>query len=191
LNQTEPVRWDDLCHSFLDDVKFAAPADSDGKILGSPFHRLNLHQWVFNRSFEHPFLTAPAQKWFKAAENEGVYRWLLSQPGWAGEKVLNAIVDLAPTLSFVRFHVDGQHDRVIATGEPSKAVPVPDLMTLYSVVRRASGSHYDPESRLCYHTNCPDYGPNFCNCFPLIPTVYQNCQFRRRVEALRENFVQK
>jgi hypothetical protein len=186
LSQSEPIRWDDLCSDFLNHIKFDAAPDSDGRLLGSPFHRLTLNNWVFNRTIDHPFLTAPARKWCHVQKDDPVHGWLLSQPGWATDKVLNAIVHFAPTVSFVRFHVDGQNDRIIVTGEPPTHVPLVDLMTLYSVVRRASGSHYDPESRLCHHKSCPDYGPNFCNCFPKVPTAYENCEFRQRVEALRQ-----
>lgn len=191
LRPPEPRRWDQLCHHFLDNFEYEAAPDSDAKILGSPFHRLTLRNWVYNETFPHPFLSPMARKWCEGEDADPVNTWLLSQPGWAVEKVLAQMVDFSPTLSLVRFHIDGKHDRLIAINgnlpENLQGPLLVDLMTLYSTVRRASGSHFDADSRLCHHSECPEYGPNFCNCFPKIPTDYRACEFRHRVAALRES----
>ena len=193
LAQPEPCRWTEIFRDFLDTVKFEAPPDSDGNILGSPFHRLTLKKWVFgsfgqinNRDIAHPFLIYPARTWIEREDDNPIYDGLIDAPGWAGDDTFwECMREFAPSLTFVRFHLDGKQDRVITLGEKEYQFPLIDLMTLFSTVRRASGAHFDSDSRLCHHVDCPEYGPNFCNCYPVIPKHFADCTFRKRVETVR------
>ncbi len=193
IAQPEPCRWTEVFSLFLDEVEFEAPPDSDGKILGSPFHRLTLRQWAFgswgqidNRDVAHPFLTYPARTWIEREDDNPIYSWLIEAPGWAEiDTFWECMRDFAPPLTFVRFHLDGKQDRVISLGEREYQFPLMDLVTIYSTVRRASGAHFDSDSRLCHHVHCPEYEPNFCNCYPVIPEDFANCTFRKRVETVR------
>jgi hypothetical protein len=195
--QPEPCRWFELFSRMLNKLEFEAPPDSCGdKIANAPFCKLTLNEWVFSslgqfgdRDIAHPFLTYPARKWIERENDNPVYSWLLHAPGWAKDNVLRAIQDFEAVLTFARFYIDAGQDRVIILGneEYLKDFPFPlvDLMTIYSTARRAGGVHFDSDCRLCHHVGCPEYGPNFCNCYPLIPVHFAECTFRKRFEDVR------
>ena len=190
LSLPEPLPWEKLFQNFLSEINYEAPLDSDAKLLGSPYQRLTLDAWVFS-DLEHPFLSMTAKKWIEKAKDDPRLDLLLSKPGHI-EEVADFLVEYAPACSFVRFHIDGINDRVITTVDRSfdeqKKFSLKYELSLYSAVRRASGSHYDGYSRLCHHENCPEYAHNYCNCFPGIPAVFEDCSFLQYVEELRNGF---
>ena len=53
------------------------------------------------------------------------------------------------------------------------------------MIRRAADALYDADNRLCHHTDCPHYTPNYCNTYPVIPDRFEECGFPRRVAQLR------
>lgn len=59
-------------------------------------------------------------------------------------------------------------------------------LTLYSVVPRAGEVHFVPDSRLCYHRECPEYAPNYCNAYPFVPENFRQCKFTEKVQKLRK-----
>jgi hypothetical protein len=48
---------------------------------------------------------------------------------------------------------------------------------MYGTIRRATRTHFDPESRLCPHSGCPEYERNYCNCFIKVPAHWNECEF--------------
>jgi hypothetical protein len=182
LSYPEPLQWPGLIDLMLNETSFETD-DEDVELLGSPFHRIDLSNWlhakVNGEAKEHPFLTKKAVDWERRTESQPVYRWLLDQPAWVGDDVFSAAMrDFNPPLSFVIFHGPKGYQRVITTGDTdiSQEMLVMHL-TAYSVVHRASGVGVDPTNRLCHHSDCPEYMYNYCNAFPVIPQQFQDCRF--------------
>jgi len=208
LDQPEPCRWKDVFDHFLDDIKYEAPPDSCGEILGTKFYRLNLDNWVFSRIVSpqsksdyiiHPFLGPAARRWCELEKTNPAYSWLLGQPAWVDTRMMEGCMnDFAPPLSIIRFHLGGGQDRVFCIGrgdfsgfttvhdgsDPRSKGLIADCMTMYGAVRRASGAHFDGEQRTCHHLNCPEYAHNYCNAYPIIPRSYTACGFPDRINRL-------
>jgi len=69
----------------------------------------------------------------------------------------------------------------------ASGIPIPDLLAMYSAVRRASGAHFDADHRLCQHVACPHYIPNYCNSYPGVPrTDPARCKFPSTMSQLVE-----
>jgi hypothetical protein len=196
LSYPEPRQWVPVVNGMLDQMKFESNVE-DSKLLGSSYHRISLTNWLFatlnNEPLEHPFLTKKAIEWQRRVETKPAYSVLLAQPAWAEEDSFwSALYDLQPPLSFVKFHGEEAYQRVISTGDTDwPQHHLKRLLTIYSVVHRASEAGIDPRNRLCHHLDCPQYGPNYCNTYPAVPRDFTNCQFPILHEKLSSHWVKE
>jgi hypothetical protein len=196
IQHSEPVRWGYLCESLLETIEFKGQPDCDGRILGSPYHRLT-RRWLETEP-PHPMMAIPAKRWLKKEADDDRYKMLLNQPGYVdGDTVAEAMRDFSP-FSITRFYLPGGSSRVVITGS-GDAEDKDRLwhtffwlryLTIYSIVRRAADVNFDPDSRICHHEGCPEYGPNFCNAYPRIPDDFRNCRFLNDVTQIRTEFKQ-
>jgi hypothetical protein len=202
LAQPEPCRWSELFLHWLDQIAYEGKPDADGKILGSPYHRITLEKWVGGRLevdgdfLIHPFLGVPARKWIQLQDANPEYGMLMSQPAWVRDETFwKCRSEFSPTLTVYRFHLGGGDDRTLLIGNPDgrafTSLPlrnasewrafVADWLTMYGAVRRASGAHFDSEQRTCHNAQCPHYGDNFCNMYPIVPKDFRFCGFPARI----------
>ncbi len=181
LDHPEPRQWVGFSKVLLNQLRFET-GDEDGRILGTPFRLLDLSDWLDatradGAPLDHPFLSDKARAWRARAQKDPGYEWLLGQPAWVGDVVTDALFAFAPDLSFVRFSLPGL-ERVVTTGSTSRTpAELVRILTVYSVVLRASGAGFDPNNRLCHHQECPEFAGNFCSTFPAIPEDFRDCQF--------------
>lgn len=205
LAQPEPCRWSEMFEDWLSQLNYDNPPDSDGKLLGGGYFRLNLEKWVGGQMGNvdghmiHPFLGIPAREWIEMSKHDPILTTALDYPGWMGDSFGKLRKHFTPPLTVFRFHLGDLGDRVFLQGEePAKAfstVPlsgrewhgfVADVMAMYSAVRRASGAHFDAEQRTCHHKGCPHYELNFCNSYPIVPLDHATCGFPNRMQKLME-----
>lgn len=199
IAQPEPCRWVELFAQLMADhvaSEFEGKRDATTKLLDPPFCELTLDNWLgatFTNGdpVQHPMLTALTREWRDREAHDPAYAWLLGQPAWAGEdRLRTAIHDFQP-VTLVRFHLPGGGSRVIGLAAGLAGVDnrdVRDFLTVWSVVRRAAGVHFDPDNRLCHHTACPHYGANYCNTYPVVPERFEDCGFPARIARVRDDF---
>lgn len=198
--QKEPCRWLDLFEIFLEDIPFESNPDSMTDIAADqPYCRVILSTWANatwpDQSPLHPFLSTNAQEWLKNEEQHNEYSLLLSQLPWAKKLALSCLEDeFYPPLTILRFQLHEKENRVIHVGYADKYPRLPggrialiDLLTIFSIVRRASGAHFDTDLRLCHHVACPHYNANYCNLYPVIPKTWEQCKFPKLAESLTQN----
>lgn len=189
----EPSDWRSFFGKTLDLIPFKGRPDNDAMILGSPYHYIT-DNWL-GTDPPHPMLTKMSRHLRELEETDERYTLLLDQPGYLeGDFVAEAMRDFAPTtiMSLRRADDEGQ---VIMTGASdvgeadvtSHGYVWLQTLTIYSVIRRASGAQFEPDLRLCHHRNCPEYNANYCNSFPRIPVKFGDCRFRTTVEELRQS----
>ena len=207
LEQPEPCRWRDLFQGWLDKLQYEADCDSDGQIMvgGPKYFRLTLNYWVFanyetsGEEATHPFLGPVARRWCESESAQPMSTWLIDQPGWVNKDIFWQYAEaFSPPISVFRFHVGSGRDRVFMygtgnvsgfttledPGDPHHRGFIADLLAMYGAVRRASGAHFDEMQRVCYHFDCPEFEPNFCNSYALVPDPFETCGFPQRMERL-------
>lgn len=188
--QEEPCKWDVLFRQLLGELNFNAAPDSDADLATKAFMRLNLEQWVgstIGPLSGHPFLGPLAQAWIDAERSNPVYSWAIDLPGYTNEDVLGDLVyRFQAPATIIRFASKRFGNRVVLTRGPIELLTPLEILTAYSCVRRASGMFYDPDLRLCYHKDCPEYEHNYCNCFPNVPKGYHDCKFRSTLAQMCE-----
>ena len=206
LTQQEPCRWPELFEIWLGELPYEAKPNADGRILGSPYHRITHEEWVGSAFTTkdggfiiHPFLGLLARKWIEDQKSNPEYGLLIDQPAWVRPETLGrCLTDFSPPLTVFRFHLGNEHDKIFFTGRANgqgfTSLPlstesewrafVADTLTIYGAVRRASGAHFDAEQRTCHHSQCPYYNANFCNTYPIIPSDFRSCGFPKRIQEL-------
>ena len=206
LAQPEPCRWAELFANWLDELPYEAQPDSDGRILGSPYHRLTLDHWVKGAIVApdggfliHPFLGLQARKWIDEQVAKPEYGLLMDHPASVRHETFwECRNEFSPILTVYRFHLGDAVDRTLFTGVANGSAFtslalrdagewrgfVADFLTIYGAVRRASGAHFDTAQRTCGHVECPQYAGNFCNMYPIIPNDYAACGFPDRIARL-------
>jgi hypothetical protein len=184
IAQPEPCAWRSFFESLLDNIEF----DEDGDvldILDESYARLNLAQWQtiktpWNSLYggAHPFISHKSLQWSERQEKNPLFAGLLDQPGWAGREHIEEALKLFEPVTIMRFHAGGGLDRVIRIGGPDdNAALVKALLAMHGTIRRATSTHFDPNSRLCPHSNCPEHELNYCNCFIKVPADFHKCEF--------------
>lgn len=199
IAQPEPCRWLDVFEMLLGSIPFQGPPDSMTDIAADQrYCRVLLPTWVNaswpDKSPLHPFLSANAQQWLKYEEQDKEFSLVLSQLPWARGLAMGCMEkEFYPPLTIMRFQLTDTENRVIHVGYADKNLPVPggrgpliDLLTMFSIARRASGAHFDADLRLCHHAACPHYPPNYCNLYPVIPKTWQQCKFPALAASLCE-----
>jgi hypothetical protein len=194
LAQREPVWWSEVFRGHLSELEYEADTDSlTGVIEKHPFCRLTLQKWIEGSwegsDFLNPFLTPNARAWAAKEKESPAYSWLVPQPGWAPLEVFQqALGRFYPPLTILHFTLKNGTNRIIVGGDPDgaamdflKSGNLLTLLTAFSVLRRATKTHYNPNIRLCHHSDCPHYPNNFCNLYPVIPKKWQDCGFPGRV----------
>jgi hypothetical protein len=199
IAQPEPCNWVELFETLMADhiaPEFECKRDATMNVLDPPFCELTLDNWLDatwpgGDPIHHPMLTELAREWRDREARDPVYASLLGQPAWAGaDRLRTAIRDFEP-VTLVRFHLPEGQSRVIGlSGGPLRPdnADVRDFLTVWSVVRRAAGVHFDPDNRLCHHTACPHYGANYCNTYPVVPERFEGCGFPARIARVRDDF---
>ncbi len=193
LAQPEPCRWSELFDVWLEKhAGLEAEPDSTTDLLNPPFCRLTLEKWV-NADFEHPVLTNVARAWADAGSDDRTLGWMLDQPAWVSNETFHRAQDeFDPPVTVVRFDVPHERNRVFAMQRPDRiGIDIRDLLTIWSVMRRAARVHFDPDHRLCHHVACPEYGPNFCNSYPIIPERFESCGFPDRLKRIRQELLER
>jgi hypothetical protein len=206
LAHPEPCRWTELFGQWLDRLPYEAKPNADGHILGSPYHRVGLDEWVGGHIgtseggyLIHPFLGVRARLWIEEQKACPEMEMLMDQPAWVSGEIFDRCMQkFSPTLTVYRVHFDDGDSRTLLAGAPdaggftsrgmSTATDwrgfLADFMTMYGAVRRASGAHFDEEQRTCHHRGCPHYEDNFCNSYLIIPSEYSSCGFAKRMANL-------
>lgn len=188
-------RWSQLTAWLRDDLSYESNTE-DTRLLGSPFHRIRLDNWLHatlnGKPVEHPFPTAPALRWEELA-HESPADILLDAPGYAPRGYVDEALQTIVPFTALRFHrgSDEGVDRVITMGGCGMST-VPEevqiqlmYLTTYSTIRRASGAHFDADHRLCPHRRCPEWEHNFCNSYPAVPADWHDCKFPENVALAR------
>jgi hypothetical protein len=179
-------------------IKFEAEPDSTADTANPPYCRLNIENWVDSSygnigdsSISHPFINYHASEWIKKSKLNPAYSSFMDYPGYmSGEFLEELSKEFLPAIAFIRFHIDGVNDRVLSFGslgithKYNFPVEIPDLMTIFSAVKRATRVQYIEEHRLCHHSECPEYRQNYCNSYPIIPKNYESCGFPKRITDL-------
>lgn len=206
LAQPEPCRWPDLFEHWLGQLPYEAEENADGYILGSPYHRIGLDEWVGGTitsadgsSLVHPFLGVQASLWIDEQRVLPEMGLLMDQPAWVtADTFWSCRQKFSPTVTVYRIHFEDRESRTLIAGNPdgsgfvSRGLSGPsdwrgfvaDFLTMYGAVRRASGAHFDEDQRTCHHRQCPHYGDNFCNSYPIIPREHTSCGFPGRMANL-------
>ena len=193
LSYPEPRQWPNVVQIMLEQLQYESDT-KDALILGSPYHRVSLDNWLYGKlngkDAVHPFLTAKARDWDERAKEQPGYRYLLAQPAWVDESAFSgALTSLLPPLSFVKLYREDAAPIVITTGDTDLPQwSLERLLTIYSVVHQASEVGVDPANRLCHHSTCPEYLPNYCNSFPAIPRDFRSCRFPTLQAELSEHW---
>jgi hypothetical protein len=204
IRQPEPCQWVSLMDMLLNHIEFDAPPDSETEvsILAKKFYRLTIENWAYGNYADqftlHPFLSEGAQEWLKAEKSTlpGL-QWLLGQPGWVTPETLEFAREIEPPLTVGRISLPNGRTRVISFRDYRQKQgfwgmnafgggELLDLMTVISVIKRVTGSHYHPAHRLCSHAECPHYQANFCNTYIKVPDRFEECGFPER---LRRNLI--
>ncbi|HEX8246040.1 MAG TPA: hypothetical protein VF541_21170, partial [Longimicrobium sp.] len=201
--QKEPCQWPELFELLLSETDFESEPDSEfGWSPDQPFFRLTLSEWVNSSwsgsgGFAHPFLTQRARDWLKREAEDPGYSRVVPQLGWADREAAGKCwEDFQPPVTVARFDLGEERNHVMVIGKLEdgmdlRNIPLADYLALHSVVRRATGINFDPDHRLCHHSDCPEFQHNYCNSYPNIPVKFQNCGFPARVANLRDVLVHK
>ncbi|RSL17212.1 hypothetical protein EDE15_2742 [Edaphobacter aggregans] len=199
IAQNEPCRWSFLFQDFLSEIEFEAKPNSiRGVYLEMPFCLMERDTWIEaswdGADFLHPYLTPNARTWSKLEKQDPLLSLVLSQLPWSSQTAFDTCVNnFYPPLTLLHLAATDGKNRLIVTGGERQKDPALDplasgnllwLLTAFSVVRRATGSHFDPGLRLCHHSNCPRYEGNYCNLYPVIPARWQDCGFPDRVQEI-------
>jgi hypothetical protein len=205
LAQPEPCRWVDVMESFLDDAPFEAEPDADADLMGGAYCRLTLQAWAFatrttdgGRFPMHPFLSAMAQSWMEQEASMPQMGWLMALPAWVDGKASEAAAAIEPPLSIARIALPSGRIRVVAFREGIGRNQlhafgvkdfgdnqIADLLTVASIVKRATGAHFHPKLQLCGHTQCAYHAGNYCNSYPAVPADHRTCTFPDRYVKIR------
>ncbi len=181
LSSAPPRTWTDLARHLMHELPFDFEPDAD-----RGYCRL-LPRQMFRRP-GHPIAGSLAREWEQrcwpdSAESPD-YGLVMEMPGWIADHVLQYRRDrFGPPFTIVRFHwVQGRKSVHIYGGENSGSTGIDEdliveLLTTYGLLRRRTGLHYDPQTRLCHHSSCPYYEANWCNTFPFVPNDYSECTF--------------
>jgi hypothetical protein len=198
--QDEPCQWGRFFRDLLDAEKFDDDGDV-GNLLDESYFRLDPDQWVGARSSWshilggiHPFLSGKADEWSSIEAEKPYYGWLLDQPGWVSpDQIQEALGDFSP-ITVMRFHAGHGRDKVISMGnvprdeEGEEDLVLAQILMAYGSIRRATDIHFDADSRLCHHADCPEYESNYCNCFLKVPKQWPDCKFPSAMENLISGF---
>lgn len=192
------VNWNLLFSRYLDTaIEFEADADAEfGIRAGQPYFRLTLANWVqgsFNDSgYGHPFLSLLARKWADLAAREPVYHEVITSFRWMDKEVWETCwAQFQPPLTIARFDLADGSSRVLAIdaqngGMDLRGLEVADILTMFSIVKAATGAFMSEGQRLCAHDKCPHFATNQCNSYPGIPMDFTHCAFPQRAKALVE-----
>lgn len=192
------MNWKLLFNRYLDTaIDFEADADAEfGVRADQPYFRLTLANWVgasFNDSgYGHPFLSPLAKKWADLAAREPVYDEVLTSFRWVNEEVWETCWgQFQPPLTVARFDLPDGSSRVLTIdaqndGMDLRGLEVADILTMFSMVKAATGAFMSEGQRLCVHDQCPHFAANRCNSYPGIPIDFTRCAFPQRAKALVE-----
>lgn len=200
LDKNEPRNWKYLFEILSRKLPYDENMDSltNMNIMFEGFYQLNMDKWL-NSHYDigthklfHPFIYKQAKKWEeKISEDEG-FGNLLNFPGYVNNEVRDyTLENFRPNINFVKFHLSGGLSKVLTFGMMKESefkydwpIPIIDLLTMYSVIKKAANVQFHQEHRLCHHTNCKHYLNNYCNSYPTIPKLFKDCGFENRVKHL-------
>jgi hypothetical protein len=176
-------------------VPFEAETDAEfGVRPGQPYFRLRLTTWVqgsLNDSgYAHPFLTPLAKKWAALADASPEYADVLTSFRWLGSGVWDTCWrQFQPPLTVARFDLEDGSSRVLTIdaqngGQDLRGFEVADVLTIFSLVKSATGAFMSEGQRLCTLAGCPHFAANGCNSYPGVPREYTRCAFPRRADDL-------
>lgn len=194
--QREPCRWPELFELLFSKFSFDEQAKT-AHLWPKEYSRIDLHDWVFSDA-PHPTLTAIARRWHDAAERDTGYKWVLDLAAYARPEVFrDCLRSFRPPVLIMRFSLSDGSSRVFFVPGSEKVMEIAgidggpgaiaDIYTMWSIVRRASGAHFDEDARLCHHSDCPEFKYNYCNLYPIVPENFESCGFLRRFDDLRNN----
>lgn len=202
IEQKEACKWADLFeYIFLNYIKFEADPDSTADRVDPLYCKLNIENWI-NSSYgkidetpiSHPFINYHAAEWFRKSRTNLSYSSFMDYPGYMkGDFMQELSKEFFPTITFLKFNIDGVNDRVLTFGSLNYThnfnfpIPIVDLLTIFSVVKRATEVQYIEGNRLCHHSECPEFHLNFCNSYPVIPNRFELCGFPNKVKKLINN----
>jgi len=199
IAQPEVRNWNELFEYIISTYfSFEAEPDSTANTADPPYCRLNIENWVDSSygnigksSISHPFINYHALEWIKRSKSNLSYSSFMSYPGYMhGDFLEELSKDFLPAITFLRFHIDGTNDKVLSFGslgithKYNFPIEIPDLMAMFSTVKRATKVQYIENHRLCHHSSCPEFRHNYCNSYPIIPANYENCGFLKRLTNL-------
>ena len=208
VSQREPCRWVEFTENLLDQIRFEAPPDFDAAIASDKFFRLTIKNWAYGHYPKspltlHPVLTERARDWIEAEESTlpGL-RWIMAQPNWVTEDAVEYAWKVEPPVTVARIALPSGRTRVICFRQFREKEPVfgltelgdaalLDLLTVVSVMKRVTGSHYHPDHRLCSHATCPHFAGNLCNTYFNIPDRFDECGFPRRLQHAIEKLAKE
>ncbi|HHC6556647.1 TPA: hypothetical protein ACN36H_003140 [Vibrio parahaemolyticus] len=202
MENGDPYLYRTLLTNILENLEYEDEVDSQmGSHALQPFQRLTIESCV-GGSFgimeegdvNHPYLTINAKTWVDAIESGcREFLALLDHPA----SLTKGEVDLcaqtfSPPLTCVKFTLPEGSTRVVMWGNINQVSELyrssfmnpGDILTMYSLIRRATKFNFDPSFRLCGHQACPYYEDNFCNAFIGVPENFEACTFPSSVSNL-------
>ncbi|WP_408041541.1 hypothetical protein [Tenacibaculum amylolyticum] len=198
LSQKEPCKWNLLVEQLLDSLLFETEENSSSNIFDPRFFKLTLENWVNShfifqgvQKLHHPFINKQADKWIELCKvNEG-FKSVLDYPGYLNDQIIKYVSQkFNPAVTFAKFTFASGESRVLTFGQLGYGVeydwplPLIDLFTIYSTMKRAAMIQYFDKHRMCGHKNCSFFESNFCNSYPVIPRDFNECGFPNRINYL-------
>ena len=205
LSQKEPCRWPDLFGRFLAELDYDYEFDSNPQKVdldNFEFYYMSSEKWLgvqLGGGFQHPFLGPLAEEWQRRAQSTPSLEYYIDLPGYVSNEEAHKFAYAAdPQLRIVRFFLPDGPDKVFAVGDglvgpafKSEAFSslsasefrafVLDSLATYGAFRKATGANMTDAARTCYHSDCPLFEANYCNCYPLIPERFEDCGFPDRL----------
>jgi len=207
LAQKEPCRWPELFRMWLAELEYDYSYCTTPETLdlnsGAFFYLAPeaILGMSISGAFRHPFLGPLCMEWDRRTPTTPGLEFLLDLPGYVSNPAaLEFAFSAEPQLRIIRVFSDRGSDKVFAVGDGlvgpafqdsffSKLSPshfrgfILDSLAAYGAFRRATGAHMAEASRTCYHTTCPYFEANYCNCYPLIPERFDECGFPERLQS--------
>jgi hypothetical protein len=194
IAQGNPYKLRTLFESMLDQLDMDDKDDANADFYTSSFHKINIRTWAGGSfgnlpsgiDIDHPFISKDTATWLDAIDSgRHEFLALLDHPGILLEREVDLVAQhFSPPLTLAKFQLSEMNSRVLIWGDLKRISKAyrdvfspAELLTIYSMVKQSASINVENRSRLCSHTNCPNFKKNYCNMYPGIPEDFEKCEF--------------